>query len=368
MISAATSATGANGCRKPARTAAWRGPGPGAQPAGDCRVHRACQAAGGIRRRAGAAGTRLSLPRQGNVCPVLQRRHGDAATSSCSSALGHLRLRHPPVEASFSTALAPARRVHGGRSASKRPGHHQRELSSPQRVAVRRDPLAHDDVRTCTAQRDRPPGRVLEEERLQRAGDEVHARNRTRHHARRSVTRRPARRRRPHRRRRDAEAQGRARALPPPRHRTPRCVRRAARPRNASAPIRGRPRRRTSRGPRTVPHQTPVSTHAAAASHRPARGHRRSSWTVHRPPRGTRPTARSADRHRRRRPPRADPAGRTPSPGDHRRNRTFRSRAVPLSGRHAPVRAVLPGPRSPAAVWSSMVAPRSSGVGTGLAS
>ena len=179
-------------------------------------------------------------------------------------------------------------------------------------LAVRRDPLAHHDVRTCIAQRDRPPGRVVEEERLQRAGDEVHARNRTRHHAGRLVTRRPASRRRPHRRRPDAEAQGRARALHPPRHRTPRCVRRAARLRTATAPIGGRPRRKTSHVPRTVPRQRPVSTPGAAASHRPARVHRRSSWAVRRPPRGTRPTARSPDRHRRTRLPRADPAGRTP--------------------------------------------------------
>jgi hypothetical protein len=36
---------------------------------------------------------------------------------------------------------------------------------------VRGDPLAQHDVRTRVAQRGRPPGRVAEEERLQRAGD-----------------------------------------------------------------------------------------------------------------------------------------------------------------------------------------------------
>src|SRR5580704_15161246 len=54
-------------------------------------------------------------------------------------------------------------------SSSKCPRHHKWELSLPQRVAVRRDPFAHHDVRTCIAQRDRPADRVIEEERLQRA-------------------------------------------------------------------------------------------------------------------------------------------------------------------------------------------------------
>src|SRR5205085_11288450 len=71
-------------------------------------------------------------------------------------------------------------------SPSERPRHHQRELFLPERVAVRPDALSYEDVRTCIAQRVRPPGRVLEEERLQRAGDEVHARDRARHHLWRS--------------------------------------------------------------------------------------------------------------------------------------------------------------------------------------
>src|ERR1700745_2613460 len=41
----------------------------------------------------------------------------------------------------------------------------------------------------ASCKRDCPPGRVLEEERLQRARNEVRARNRTRHHPRRTVTR-----------------------------------------------------------------------------------------------------------------------------------------------------------------------------------
>jgi hypothetical protein len=51
-------------------------------------------------------------------------------------------------------------------SASTRQRHHQRKLFSPERAAVRPDPLGHHDIRTCIAQRIRPPGRVLEEERL----------------------------------------------------------------------------------------------------------------------------------------------------------------------------------------------------------
>src|SRR5262249_37430288 len=71
---------------------------------------------------------------------------------------------------------------------SKRPCHHPRELCLPECVAVRAGPLLHDNVRTCIAQRVLPPSRVLEEERLSRAGDQVRARNRTRHDTRRSVT------------------------------------------------------------------------------------------------------------------------------------------------------------------------------------
>jgi hypothetical protein len=60
--------------------------------------------------------------------------------------------------------------------ASKRPCNHQRELACPKRVAVIPDPLRHHDVRARIAQCGRPPGCVLEEERLQCAGDEVGAR------------------------------------------------------------------------------------------------------------------------------------------------------------------------------------------------
>jgi len=74
-------------------------------------------------------------------------------------------------------------------SRSKRPRHHERELLAPERTAVRPGPLRHHNVRTRIAQRDCPPGRVLKEERLQRARNEVRARNRTRHHPRRTVPR-----------------------------------------------------------------------------------------------------------------------------------------------------------------------------------
>ena len=41
--------------------------------------------------------------------------------------------------------------VEGHLCASKRPRHHQRELFSPERAAVRSGPLFHDHVRTCIA-------------------------------------------------------------------------------------------------------------------------------------------------------------------------------------------------------------------------
>ncbi len=72
--------------------------------------------------------------------------------------------------------------VEGNLFAFKRPRHHQRELFSPERAAVRSGPLFHDNVRTCIAQRGRPPRRVLKEERLLRAGNKVRARNPIRHH------------------------------------------------------------------------------------------------------------------------------------------------------------------------------------------
>jgi hypothetical protein len=46
---------------------------------------------------------------------------------------------------------------------SKRPRQHQRELLLPERVAERAEPLSHDSVGTCIAQRVRPPSRVLPE-------------------------------------------------------------------------------------------------------------------------------------------------------------------------------------------------------------
>ena len=94
----------------------------------------------------------------------------------------------PPLDRLTGTSARPPTK-HRNALSSKRPRHHQWELSSPQCVTMRRDPFAHHDVRTRIAQRDRPPPRVVEEERLQRAGDEVGARNRTRHRTTRFVTR-----------------------------------------------------------------------------------------------------------------------------------------------------------------------------------
>ena len=88
----------------------------------------------------------------------------------------------------------------------------------------------------------------------------------------------------------------RASFLDPPRNRTPQCIRRKGQLRIVTAPIGGRPLRRTSREQRTALHRRPVSTHGVEAS-RPLGGvHRRSSWTGGRLSRGARPTARSTDR------------------------------------------------------------------------
>ena len=82
--------------------------------------------------------------------------------------------------------------------------------------------------RAGVAQRHRPSSRVVTEERLQGAGDEVRARKRTRHQRQAAGNRRRARRKRSRRRRLDGEARLRARAPHRPRHRTPLCVRRAS--------------------------------------------------------------------------------------------------------------------------------------------
>ena len=63
-----------------------------------------------------------------------------------------------------------------------------RKLSLPERGAVGRQPLARRDVRACIAKCDRPAVCVVEEERLQRAGEEVYAREGFRHHVRGFVT------------------------------------------------------------------------------------------------------------------------------------------------------------------------------------
>ena len=63
---------------QPARTDDRRSAGPGAQPAGSCRVHRASQAAGGIRHRTAAHCTRLSDRRQG----IASKRHSAASLAA----------------------------------------------------------------------------------------------------------------------------------------------------------------------------------------------------------------------------------------------------------------------------------------------
>ncbi len=77
---------------------------------------------------------------------------------------------------------------HRDASSSERPRHHQRELFSPEFAPVRPSSLIHDDIRTCIAQRVRPPPCVPEEERLPCASDKICARKWDRHNARRLVT------------------------------------------------------------------------------------------------------------------------------------------------------------------------------------
>ena len=76
---------------------------------------------------------------------------------------------------SLPTAISGARVSHAG-SAPEGPRDHGGELGLPERIAVVPDPLGHHDVRAGIAQRVRPPGRVLEEPRLERAGDEIRPR------------------------------------------------------------------------------------------------------------------------------------------------------------------------------------------------
>jgi hypothetical protein len=71
---------------------------------------------------------------------------------------------------------------------SECPRHHQREFFSPKCSTVQSSSLIHDDIRTCIAQRVRPPLCVPDEERLLCTSDKVGARKRTRHNARRLIT------------------------------------------------------------------------------------------------------------------------------------------------------------------------------------
>ncbi len=55
----------------------------------------------------------------------------------------------------------------------KCPLQHQRELFPPECSTVRSDPLMHDDIRSCIAERFRPLRCVFQKERLLNAGDKV---------------------------------------------------------------------------------------------------------------------------------------------------------------------------------------------------
>jgi len=151
----------------------------------------------GPTRRSAAAACKISAVV--SAAPIFQPRLITLTPRACSTlktTVGYASSLEPPARCSSvlqsregdNAAIRCRYRSKPSRwSASKRPRHHQRELFSPKRVAVRPDPLGHDNVRTCIAQRVRPPGRVLEEERLLHASDEVRARKRARHHRRRSV-------------------------------------------------------------------------------------------------------------------------------------------------------------------------------------
>jgi hypothetical protein len=67
---------------------------------------------------------------------------------------------------SFRQASTDQRQYSSPRRSSECPGHHQRELFSPECATVRPSSLIHEDIRICSAQRVRPPPCVLAEERL----------------------------------------------------------------------------------------------------------------------------------------------------------------------------------------------------------
>jgi hypothetical protein len=199
-------------------------------------------------------------------------------------------LRSPPIRA--------IRHHCDGQSASERPRHHQPELLSPERVAVRPGPLGHDNVRSCVARCVRPHRVAFS----RKNGSCMPATSYARGIVLGISGRRPvscARRRagdcavdigmaKPHGERRlstrgDTEDRGSGRQ--------------AARRQSASAPIGARPGPRTLVCPQTVrgqrrrrPCSRPVSTRSAAASHRPVGGTDAPSWAADRPPHGRLPT------------------------------------------------------------------------------
>jgi hypothetical protein len=66
-------------------------------------------------------------------------------------------------------------RCTAGASSYECPRRYQRQLRLPEGITVSVDPLAHDDGRPGTALRKRLPGRIVINERLRRAGNQVHA-------------------------------------------------------------------------------------------------------------------------------------------------------------------------------------------------
>ena len=134
----------------------------------------------------------------------------------------------------------------------------------PERATVRSDSLFHDDVghaaRSAAPTSSHSQGRTALACRQQGTCAESDSAS-----PQSACSPRPARRRRSHRRRRDAGAQERARALHPPRRRTPRCVWLPALLQTAALSIGAHLRRRTSHVPRTVGRQRPVSTPGVAA-------------------------------------------------------------------------------------------------------
>src|SRR4051794_41050828 len=95
----------------------------------------------------------------------------------------------PLVDRLTSDAALTHRSAARPTSSSERPRDHHRELLPPEGVAVRPGTLLHDHLRATTRQSRGPPLRVLEEEGLLGAGDEVRPRESARHRYGRPIAR-----------------------------------------------------------------------------------------------------------------------------------------------------------------------------------